>query len=329
MHSISIENIIALLQLPKIGRKTAYKLLSKLDKDLIDSHELLDLVNRNSQGSKLPTYSVEDINSAVNKAQNIIELSQKASIDLISFLDERYPKQLLRTDDFPIILNVKGNINSITDHLNVAIIGTREPTEYGFKCGKRIGSFLAENGFNVVSGLAVGCDTAGHLGALSANGTTTAVLAHGLDTLYPRENQYIVDELLSKGGAILSEYFIKQRPIGNFFIERDRIQAGLSDCVLVIETDIKGGTMHTVKYSHNYSRILACLKHPLEYLSEPKVQGNQMLIREGKAIGVFDKNDIDKLILKIKSESNNAFAKKEIEKKLEDKKTDNQLNLWD
>ena len=103
--------------------------------------------------------------------------------------------------------------------------------------------------FNIVSGLAIGCDTAGHISIIDASGITTAVTAHGLDTVYPAENRGLAEKIYENNGILISEYFVNTRGLPNYFVERDRIQAGLSLGTIVIETDIKGGTMHTVNFT--------------------------------------------------------------------------------
>jgi DNA processing protein len=329
--NINKEFIIKLMQLPSVGRRTAHKILSSRTVSITSDNNLIDLLNEYRENSKLPDYSLETIQLAFDKAEQIIENSEKNNIKLISFLDALYPSRLLQTDDFPLILSYIGDINGLLEKPNISIIGTRNPTDYGFKLGKRLGHLFSESGFNIVSGLAIGCDTAGHMGAIENESTTTAVLAHGLDTIYPKENKKLSEEILEKGGVLISEYFIKQRPIGNFFIERDRIQAGLSDSVFVVETDVKGGTMHTVKYCLDYKRILACLNHPDDFNNEPSTQGNKMLIKNGKAIPVISKIDIEQLITKIHNNESTNHLENITLNTLDRNSNDDfkQLNLWD
>jgi len=185
-----------------------------------------------------------------------------------------------------------------------------------------------------VSGLAKGCDTAGHVGALRAHGITTAVLAHGLDSIYPKENRSLAENILSNDGLLISEYLVGQKPIGSFFVERDRIQAGLSDCVFVVETGIKGGTMHTVKYCLEYERILACLQHPQEMHNEIKVQGNRALIADQKGAPVFSVSDIKGLISMVRayygsSSRGNGCGEGINKATVNDEPHNEQLDLWD
>jgi DNA processing protein len=163
---------------------------------------------------------------------------------MIRYGDPQYPKLLESIAAPPIILNVLGNLDGLLTKPGVAVIGTRQPSSFGRQIGERIGYRLGESGINVISGLAIGCDTAGHTGCLQANGMTTAIVAHGLDTVYPKENKPLFQSILENNGCIVSEYMVKTRSLPTFFVERDRIQAGLSVATFVIETDVKGGTMH-------------------------------------------------------------------------------------
>ena len=129
----------------------------------------------------------------------------KNNVFIISKFDEDYPFMLRNLignrgeDTSPLILNYKGNLSSIKDRQSIAIIGTRHPTKEGEEAGMYYAKYFAEKGFNIVSGLALGCDTIAHKGALSVNGTTTAILAHGLQMISPKRNEFIAKEILEKG----------------------------------------------------------------------------------------------------------------------------------
>jgi DNA processing protein len=160
-----------------------------------------------------------------------------------------------------------------------------------------------ETGFAIVSGLAHGCDTFGHQGCVDANGIGVAVLAHGLDKVYPAANRGLAEELLERSGCLVSEYALGVGALRTSFAERDRIQSGLSDGVLVIETDIKGGTMHTVRFSREQRRLLACINHPAALRHESKTKGNQMLIAEKSAVPISNGEDLLAFLEKLKAAS--------------------------
>ena len=294
---INTRDTITLLSLPKVGRKTARKLIAVLRHKISGPADLFDFVAENGAKNGLPFYTQSEKDNAVREAEMILDRSEKMDIRVLTFLDPDYPPQLLDTPDFPVVLSFKGNIGRLTNMPTVAVIGTREPSAYGQKVGERVGQLFGSLKFNVVSGLAVGCDAAGHTGALQGHGTTTAVLAHGLDHVYPKENRPLAENILSNDGLLVSEYFVGQRPIGTFFVERDRIQAGLSQSVFIVETDVKGGTMHTARFCREYKRKLVAFNHPPEHRSHPKAQGNRMLIQQGDATPIYSKDEMNTLAL--------------------------------
>lgn len=295
-ENINWTEIILLLQFPRVGRKTAKKLIDNIDYKISNADDLFDFINEKGKFYGLPEYSKMDYFTAKEKVEIIINESERKGIKITSMLNADYPAALKLSNDFPIVLSYIGDINVFNNKPGVAIIGTREVTDYGYKAGKRLGSLFAQNDFNVISGLAVGSDTAGHVGALEVNGISTAVLAHGLDSIYPKENKKLAEKIVDCGGILVSEYFVGTKPFNSFFIERDRIQAGLSSLIIVIETDIKGGTMHTVKFGTEYQRVLTCLKHPPSFDNYSKTQGNQMLLREKKALPINSSESVKTLI---------------------------------
>ena len=219
--------------------------------------------------------------SAWTAAERQADLCESTGVRLLSILDDGYPDRLRQIPDAPLTLYVKGPTGALNPEYSVAIVGTREPTEFGIKAARESGRVAARMSTAVVSGLALGCDSSAHLGCIDGHGTGVAVLAHGVDTIYPAKNRGLAGELLETGGCLVSEYPIGARPTRWSFVERDRIQSGLSDAVLVVETDVKGGTMHTVAAAKTQLRTLACVAHPDRLLSEPATRGNQLLIEEG------------------------------------------------
>ena len=221
-----------------------------------------------------------------------LQQSRDAGIRVVPFFDDDYPDRLRHIGDPPVVLFVKGEVEALHAPRSVAIVGTREPTDFGQRAAITAGKLAAEAGVAVVSGLALGCDARAHQGCVEADGIGIAVLAHGLDRIYPAANRDLASRLLDCGGCLVSESPVGVRPSRWAFAYRDRIQSGLSDRVLVIETDVKGGTMHTVEYSRRQLRPLGCISHPEQFLAESKTRGNQKLIVEGSAIGISDPEEL-------------------------------------
>ena len=228
---------------------------------------------------------------AYNRALQTLEQSEDMGIHFVSRFDDAFPEKLLSTvnedgkADVPLFLFYKGNL-SATAGATVAIIGTREPSVEGEKAGRFISSKLAENGVSIVSGLALGCDTAGHRGALDVEGgRTVAFLAHGLDTVYPPQNEGLAGEIVARGGILMSEY-----PIGSGIdryklVARDRFQAALADAVVVVQTSITGGTMHAVNAALSVGKPVYALQYK-SYINHDKISGNSYLIDKRGAIGL-------------------------------------------
>jgi DNA processing protein len=272
--------ISALMSLKGVGRRAALKIVDGPITGA-ENQRLLERVARNKIDQSL-------FLEALSKAGERLVQSVASGVGAYSIYDPQYPARLRNIPDPPAILYVKGSVEALAARCSVAVVGTREPTEYGSKVAQRLAVLATEEGFVIVSGLAHGCDTFGHLGCVEASGVGVAVLAHGLDKVYPAANKGLARDLLDLGGCLVSEYPLGMAPARTAFAERDRIQSGLSDGVLVIETDIKGGTMHTVRFSREQRRPLACIDHPAHLLVEPKTQGNQMMIAEKWARPIAD-----------------------------------------
>lgn len=186
-------------------------------------------------------------------------------------------------DVAPLILNYRGDLSSINNKKSIAIIGTRKPSVEGEEAGIYYGKYFAEKGYNIVSGLALGCDTIAHKATLNVhNGTTTAILAHGLHMISPKAHEKIAEEIVEKGGVLLSEYFYGTPAFKTYFVERDRLQAGLAIATIVIQTGIGGGTMHAAQATIDNNKILSAVSYrELQVRELENVRGNDYLIKRG------------------------------------------------
>ena len=241
-----------------------------------------------------------------------LEKTCDAGIQVLPFPSKDYPARLRQIDDPPVVLFAKGATQALHALVSVAIVGTREPTSLGERAAVRAGRLAAEAGVVVVSGLALGCDTRAHQGCVDSSGIGVAVLANALNRVYPTANSDLADRILEYGGCLVSESPVGAKLSRWAFAYRDRIQSGLSDRVIVIETDVKGGTMHTVKYSRQQQRPLGCINHPEQFLSASKTRGNQMLIEEGAAVGISDPDELGSFIRGIPFQAGNETADPEI-----------------
>lgn len=319
--ALTTNQILTYLQLPKLGRVTAFALAKYSLTNNISLETTKDIINffdeyKNQNNLKrLAEYDSKDYNTAIMKAKQIIDNSSDSGIEVISYYDDAFPVNLKGIvskgrDVSPLILYYKGDIEKTNNLPAIAIIGTRQPTPEGVRAGIHYGEIFAEKGYNIVSGLAIGCDASGHRGALNAKGYTTAILAHGLDTIYPKENKGLADEIVAMGGLLLSEYPIKTFPMSNFFVERDRLQAGLAQATIVVQTGIQGGTMHAVRATIENNKHLFVVQYKDEsIMNNVKVLGNLKLIEEGAHPL---RNNIDDIINLIKSGTMEKINAKEI-----------------
>ncbi|WP_375448818.1 DNA-processing protein DprA [uncultured Nostoc sp.] len=145
---------------------------------------------------------------AFSRAEQVLEEHDKAGIKVIGIDDPEFPPQLRTIANPPSVLYVKADINCLKPERSVAVIGTRQPSDYGKRTAARIDQRFAEQGLIVVSGLVQGCDTVGHQGCLEGKGRTVAVLAHRLDRIYPAENRELAQRIVEQSGYLVSEYSI-------------------------------------------------------------------------------------------------------------------------
>ena len=212
------------------------------------------------------------------------ERMKQAATTFISSRAPNYPSRLREIDSAPIGMYRKGEYSF--NQPNVAIVGSRRTTLYGQSTAKKLGAELARMGFCVVSGLARGIDTAAHEGALSVGGKTVAVLGNGIDIIYPAENLALYRQI-EGSGALLSEFPFTRRADKQSFAMRNRIVAGMSDAVVVVESDVSGGAMITARFAGEQGRLLFAVPGRID---QPSSAGCHQLIRDGATLctGVDD-----------------------------------------
>lgn len=212
--------------------------------------------------------------------------------------DQRFPKKLNIISDKPDKIFYKGDIEIINKNKCVAIVGSRNCSKMGLRLAYETAEIAASKGFVVVNGLALGCDTEVLKGALAHNGKCVVVMPCGLEQIQPKSNQYIADEILEKGGCIISEY-VEGTSLQKYnYVKRDRIQSGISDGVIIIEAQEKSGTMHTADFAARQKKRLACYAAALlEYSS-----GNKYLEEVKKAYSLKNTKDVESFLDFIRTE---------------------------
>jgi DNA processing protein len=197
-----------------------------------------------------------EINGSLASSKNDIARGAAANTYAVPFGSSYYPPSLAEITDAPPILFVRGNLEALLNVPGVAVVGTRKATANGLTIATRIATFLSNNGWAVISGLALGIDAAAHEGALLGTTATIAVLAHGLERASPRANEPLGLRILERGGAWVSEhpYGTTARP--QYFVQRNRIQVGLSAASVIVEGELHSGSMTQAEYCLRYRREL-------------------------------------------------------------------------
>ncbi len=229
----------------------------------------------------------------------------------INITDIAYPQALKEIPDPPEKIYVSGKLppEPPADGPKIAIVGTRKATAYGRQIAKETTRKLADKGIIIVSGLAMGIDTAAHEGCLEADGTTIAVLANGLNEIYPRQNEKLAKKIL-KTGVIISEYPVNTPSFRNQFLKRNRIISGLSAATIVIEAPERSGSLATARFAAEQGREVFVFPGPANH---PNYRGSHKLIRDGARLissveDVLEDLNINQN-LKIKNQNDNLKFK--------------------
>lgn len=210
---------------------------------------------------------------------------------IISLSDKTYPKLLASIDKPPQKLYAEGNLKLLNQPA-ITVIGSRAMTAYGQKVTGFLVRDLVANNLVIVSGLARGVDAWAQKQCLSYGGKTIAVLAHGLDKIYPPDNRPLAEEIIKKGGLLLSEYPPKTSIRASNFKARDRIMAGLTAGTLVIEGKSKSGTKITASYAADFGREVFAVPGPID---SPNAIGPAELIQQGAKLVLTVEDILDEL----------------------------------
>ena len=193
----------------------------------------------------------------------------------LTLSNERYPDRLRDLSDPPPLLYVRGDVELLARERLVAVIGTREPTVFGISAAEELTGALADDGWGIVSGLAKGIDTIAHRTALEHGAPTIAVMGGGLDSVYPAENKGLAAQIVEEGGALISEQPFGEQARPQHLIARDRLQSGLSVAVVVAQSGLRSGTMHTTRFAATQGRPLFC---PVPHNENAASEGLRVLL---------------------------------------------------
>jgi DNA processing protein len=229
----------------------------------------------------------------VKKNFNLVreyDLVRKYNIKIVTIKDETYPASLRYISGAPIVLYVAGDIRK-EDIFAIGVVGTRDYTAYGRNVATKLSGELASEGVTIVSGLARGIDTFAHQAALAAKGRTFAVLGSGFAALYPYENKELAYEI-AKNGAVISEYPMMEQPSRISFPLRNRIISGLSLGVLVVEANIRSGSLITANCALEQGREVFAVPGNI---TNEFARGTNQLIKDGAKLVEKTEDIIDEI----------------------------------
>ncbi len=253
----------------------------------------------------------------------LLKRIETLNIKIIPYTSEYYPEKLLRCKPFPPVLYIRGK-KELLRQPGVAIVGSRRCSYYGKEIAEKFGRELSLNDEVVFSGMALGIDRYAHIGALNGNGKTVAVLGTGIDIIYPASNRDIYNKITEKG-CVISEFPPGTGPFKQNFPFRNRIIAGLSNGVLVVEAAYKSGTFKTVKWALDFGIDVYAIPGDINRITS---QGTDLLIREG-ATPIVSVRDLLGYMGKNQEITKNEETENENESKLDSisKKVYNKINV--
>jgi len=270
--------LIHLHCLPQVGNKRVELLINHFGSATCAISE-----SNNWHKLKIPPISIENINSypVMIQVEQTINWLESDNHHLLTINCVDYPKRLLELNDQPYLLFVDGKPDILNNALQIAIVGGRNATVTGLDNAFNFAKRLAKTNFTITSGLAAGIDGSSHAGALSAQGTTIAVLGTGLPRIYPNCNVKLARDIVASGGALISEFAFNTPPNGKNFPKRNRIISALSLGTLVVEAGLNSGSLITARLAVEQGRNVWAIAGTL---NNPLARGCHELIRKGMAI---------------------------------------------
>ncbi len=287
---------IAIKLIPGIGDVTIRKLVAYCGSlEAVFKEKKSHLIKIPGISEVLATNIINTANDKTvwDRVQKELKFCEHYRINIISFTDSNYPYRLSQCEDAPATIFTLGNIDFNASYM-LSIVGTRRATNYGKTFCENIIKGFAQKQLNVtiVSGLAYGIDICAHKSAIENNLPTIAVLAHGLDTIYPSQHKKYIKKILQNGGLI-TEFISETPPDKHNFVKRNRVIAAMSDATLVVESQKDGGAMITANLAFDYNRDVLALPGRIH---DTFSEGPNFLIKTNKATMVENVEDICKTL---------------------------------
>ncbi len=278
---------IALTQAPLVGAVTARNLVSYCG----SAREVFQATKKDLL--KIPGIGVRTVEAILRKdyfetAEAEVRFIERHDIQPLFYLDKKYPERLRHFPDSPVMLYAKGAVDLNAPRM-VGIVGTRQPSVHGISICEELVEGLADYQVIIVSGLALGIDATAHRKALDTGQPTLGVLGHGLAQIYPYRHKHIASQMIEQGGGVLTELGYQAGPEREHFPMRNRIIAGLSDALIVVETGLQGGSVITVNFANDYNKDVFAVPGRLK---DKFSQGCNHLIKTHRAALIESAADI-------------------------------------
>ncbi len=321
-----LTDLFLLLSVDGIGPGKIRNLLAKFKttKNILasDTQSLMTVDGISTNLAKRLRKAVQDKGNIEKFTESELKNLEKIGGRIISVWDNEYPQLLKKIYDPPLLFYILGQLTE-SDQFSIAIVGTRQPTNYGKIQTEKISMELASQGISIVSGMARGIDSIAHNSAIKSGGRTISIVGTGLDVIYPPENKKLFEKI-SDTGAVISEFSLGTKPDAQNFPRRNRIISGLSLGVVIIETGISGGAMQTAAFAIDQDREVFALPGNVGVRQS---DGTNLLIQKSEAKLTRSAEDIIlELELKLKPVLGKNIPKQQIDLNLFEEKIINVLN---
>ena len=319
-----LTDLFLLLSVEGIGPGKVRNLLAKFKttKNILetDYQTLTSVINRKL--AKGITESVRIRGEIEKTVEDELKKLDKLGGKIITIWDKEYPALLKKIYDPPLLFYLLGELTE-NDQYSIAIVGTRQPTNYGKVQAERISMELSKQGITIVSGMARGIDSIAHNSAIKFGGRTISVVGSGLDVIYPPENRKLFEKIV-EAGAVISEYPLGTKPDAQNFPKRNRLISGLCLGVIIIETGITGGAMQTAAFALDQNREVFALPGNVGVRQS---EGTNLLIQKSEAELITSAEDVIlELEIKLKPVLGKNIPKQQIDLSLFEEKIINVLN---
>jgi DNA processing protein len=321
---------IALNMTPGVGPRAATKLLERFGSaDAVFHARRTEL-----ESLRLKPETIESLLKNEFHDKAVIELERVKALggDVLILDDGSYPALLREIDDPPIVLYVKGDWQACFDQPGVGVIGSRMCSTYGENASEMLARDLASRGISIISGLARGIDTAAHRGAIRGQGKTIAVMGTGIDSVYPKENNGLVREILGAGGCLVSQFPLGTPPLKDNFPYRNRIISGLSLGVLIVEASERSGSLITARLATEQNREVMAVPGNItssnSFGTNYLIKSGAKLVQQWQDVVAELPSDISAAILPPKIEKVKAEDASQQPELIPADMTENERNIW-